>query len=149
MSFSQVNARISNKTFHKGLFQIIFCFLLASLGFGQETIGVTYTSKFSEKVLKQNTTSEIMKASGLLNPDKFNEPFYPEIKSLQSLSKKSIYLPTYKPRHYGAFCKIEDQIESTSKIPVRFRLGSLDYVNYLEQKYVVTDRNLTRKSKNN
>jgi hypothetical protein len=36
--------------------------------------------------------------------------------------------------HYGIFCKWEEKIQHVSKIPLKFRLGSLDYVNYLEKK---------------
>jgi hypothetical protein len=32
------------------------------------------------------------------------------------------------------FCRIESKIDSKSKVPFRFRLGSLDYVNELEGK---------------
>ncbi|MBK9254487.1 MAG: hypothetical protein IPM42_03255 [Saprospiraceae bacterium] len=32
------------------------------------------------------------------------------------------------------FCKIEHRIEQKSKIPFRFRLGNLNYVNMLENK---------------
>ena len=32
------------------------------------------------------------------------------------------------------FCKIEAQMDKTLKMPVRIRLGSLNYVNYLEGK---------------
>lgn len=32
------------------------------------------------------------------------------------------------------FCKIEHKIESKSKIPFRFRIGDLNYVNMLENK---------------
>jgi len=34
----------------------------------------------------------------------------------------------------GFICKKELQIDKVLTLPVRFRLGSLDYVNYLEQK---------------
>lgn len=38
-------------------------------------------------------------------------------------------------QHYSAFfCRIEDKIEKQSQIPFRFRLGSLNYVNMLENK---------------
>ncbi|WP_235296122.1 hypothetical protein [Portibacter marinus] len=32
------------------------------------------------------------------------------------------------------FCKFEEKVARQSKVNMRFRLGSLDYVNYLEQK---------------
>lgn len=33
------------------------------------------------------------------------------------------------------FCQIEDKIEKNTRLPVKLRVGSLNYVNYLENKY--------------
>ena len=38
----------------------------------------------------------------------------------------------YYTRQFGFFCKRELALEKVTKVPFRFRLGSLDYVNGLE-----------------
>jgi hypothetical protein len=44
--------------------------------------------------------------------------------------KKDLYI-----KEFGFFCKKEMQIEKSIKIPLRFRLGSLEQCNILEQKF--------------
>jgi len=57
-------------------------------------------------------------------------------KSLISLTPVSCsaVAPDFYTRNFGFFCKRELQFEKATKIPVRFRLGSLPYNDYLEQK---------------
>lgn len=39
-----------------------------------------------------------------------------------------------RPVHLPFFCRIENILEKETKIPLRFRIGNLDYVNALENK---------------
>ncbi len=46
----------------------------------------------------------------------------------------SIISQNYYTQHFGIMCKQELAIEKATKIPFRFRLGSLQQCNYLEGK---------------
>ena len=42
--------------------------------------------------------------------------------------------PNYASKYFGAFCKLENSSFKKSKIPIKFRLGNLQYVDALERK---------------
>jgi hypothetical protein len=60
-------------------------------------------------------------------------------KQLKTDSSKVLRAPILSPNYYtesfGLMCKKELQLEKATKIPFRFRLGSLDYCNQLEGKH--------------
>ena len=59
-----------------------------------------------------------------------------------SFNKENVFTPrsfaaipqNYYTQHFGIMCKQELAIEKATKIPFRFRLGSLQQCNYLEGK---------------
>jgi hypothetical protein len=53
--------------------------------------------------------------------------------SLKSLLQ-SLLPENYYSTHLGFFCKKEIQVEKTIKIPLRIRLGNLEYTDQLEGK---------------
>ena len=53
------------------------------------------------------------------------------------LLSKSFQIPQVVPFHFGAICRWEDMGNQDHKMPMKFRLGSLSYVNQLEQHYLV------------
>jgi hypothetical protein len=56
--------------------------------------------------------------------------------SMLAKTEKSLisFSPLYYCNHLGFFCQKELQIQKITSLPLFFRLGSMDYVNYMEQK---------------
>ena len=56
-------------------------------------------------------------------------------KDSMGFSKSLMVLPqNYYAQHTGYFCKKELQLQKATNVNVFFRLGSKEYVDYLEQK---------------
>ncbi|HKK75249.1 MAG TPA: hypothetical protein VJ953_09265 [Saprospiraceae bacterium] len=58
------------------------------------------------------------------------------IPDLRNFTTDHSYRPptSYRYQDLAFFCRLEVKLEQSSKIPVRFRLGSVDYVDYMEGK---------------
>jgi hypothetical protein len=56
------------------------------------------------------------------------QSFNKEIKSIATIA------PSFASASMGFFCKKELMLDKLTPLPIRFRLGALDYVNWMEQK---------------
>jgi hypothetical protein len=99
-----------------------------------------FQKSFSQVAVLRFTAPPVLKVTMLTSrPLLFSEPVKNRINLLekpvdQKFQIKNIVAPDYYTQHFGFFCQKESAFEKTTKIPLRFRLGSLEYCNKLEGK---------------
>ena len=89
----------------------------------------------------RNSPSYVQKAAYNFQAVAFNRPqtMYPSStvvadKQIPGIKASYHLSPQYYSQSLGFFCQQEYKLEKLTSVALCFRLGSLDYVNYLEQK---------------
>ena len=103
---------------------VIGCILIASVGSAQVKDSLASTGDSSPILLSKNNYNQLFEKH-------FDFRLHPQNPN-SFLTPQPIVLSN--PFMYGMFCKIESDIESLSKVAPRFRLGSLNYTEWMEGK---------------
>lgn len=114
----------------KRFYSFIVVFLLMFSGelYAQQDMGLEISTNGFKSINNKmilSFTPKFSKAKFIKDPEHTNAPEF----ILLNLVPAS-----FSSSQFGFFCQKELQLEKVIAIPVRFRLGSLEYVNWMEQK---------------
>jgi len=141
--YQKSGLNLQNKLIHMPQ-RISFCIVVLLFLFNGEILG---QEKNVEKIPLFPSNLSIYPVNGLINHQvkyvkilasvRTNDKDYP-LKSIYNSSFSppftNLVSKDYYSNNLSFFCKKEWQIEKATSVPLRFRLGSLEYTDYLERK---------------
>ncbi|MEM6380360.1 MAG: hypothetical protein AAF705_19380 [Bacteroidota bacterium] len=134
MNCTKAVKKASIKRFNSLLFLLFACTYGATAQISTTTASPYHILGKSIVELKQeSTTPKTLTLPILLVSDWSTNPTGP-------IPTEPTYLNYQAPKaynfnHLAFFCRLEVRMEKATKMPVRFRLGTVDYVDRLEGKY--------------
>ena len=126
---------------------VVLIFLSCGEFFAQSTPVEKFVERDSRLYIGKYTADfpqNNVKVSGAPNPQHLHNPCFTSVILTHNLPINNLWLdPSQKPSYaqtLSFFCRKEWEFEKATSIPLRFRLGSLEYTDYLEQKPNATRR---------
>ena len=123
-----------------GLFILFFTVAIAAnaQNVGKSIPEIKHELKSSETIFRPTSSIITPSLFQLFSPSTF-PPFNFSTKSDPPILLSSYLLKTDIPNlhtyeHLPFFCKVEVKLEQAAKFPIKFRLGDVPYVDYLEGK---------------
>jgi hypothetical protein len=116
------------------IIMLAICFY-SNNAFSQEFVGTRFNT--NKEQIKKSIQGLIIWETGLIKHQTLNRIIRFDKKPLNyddCSSQPRIPFPTIYYKEIGFFCKQELKFDKLTLLPIRFRLGSLDYVNWMEQK---------------
>ncbi len=108
------------------------CFLLYTPIFAQHTASTILGKSLHE--LRQPPTPSLFSSIHFL--DQHTRHLLPPINTNASQALPHILsVSEHYYKHLGFFCKVELRLEQKARLPIKFRLGEVQYVERLEGKY--------------
>jgi hypothetical protein len=122
------------------LFLVVLVLMFSVRSFGQQAF-ISNSKENNSNIKSIQKSIDLLRMSDkslslLTSKDVVVRLEYMWVEKLDCFTSKKVIEPVFVKynRHLGFFCKQELKFDKLTPLPIRFRLGSLDYVNWMEQK---------------
>lgn len=134
MNYTEAVKRVNTKAI-SSLVVLLFCGLFSAAAQMSTTSASPYhiLGKSLVELKKEPTPAKVPTLPVLLTAKQDNLQIGPTLTKTSHLNYQAPKV--YSMEHLAFFCRLEVRMEKASKMPVRFRLGSVDYVDRMEGKY--------------
>lgn len=117
----------------KKIFAALMVFTASMHGFSQDiTAKIQYEPM--QRGFMESNVNYFISLPTLLKTTEQPSSLRPYPSQIGMKMRKAYLSPDFYTKEFGFFCRKELQFEKSIKIPLRLRLGSLNYCNYLENK---------------